>query len=324
MQATACNRFFDMALAVVSVGMAAAMAAHVSPVSANKNASLRFEDLISAATNTDACHTNIVSGQFQLTQDGASETVYVAQSGSAWGSSGGGTSMSVSHNARAYVAQSCDGSFNPNTFKKVYLLGKTISVTVDLSSVGCGCNAAFYLVSMPASQPTQCGDYYCDANYVCGVGCPEMDLFEANNNALQVTAHHCSGGPGNWWACDGGGCAQNTYRHDPNAFGWGGGHTINTQQPFRVSVQFQAPGNTLTQIITTLSQSGRTVQMTHNGGNCGSLSRMSQALADGMAITASYWGDTASAMSWLDEPPCPSSVNCSPGGPVKFSNIEIE
>ena len=57
----------------------------------------------------------------------------------------------------------------------VYLSGKTLSFEVDLGGVGCGCNAALYLVSMPQSHDAgKCAnDYYCDANNVCGVECTE-------------------------------------------------------------------------------------------------------------------------------------------------------
>jgi hypothetical protein len=49
------------------------------------------------------------------------------------------------------------------------LLGKTLSYTVDLSQVACGCNAALYTVTMPAYNkngipiPTINGDYYCES-----------------------------------------------------------------------------------------------------------------------------------------------------------------
>ena len=64
-----------------------------------------------------------------------------------------------------------------------------LSFYVDVSDLGCGCNGALYLVAIPAAGATLCGDYYCDANYVCGEGCVEMDTLEANKEAVRVTAH---------------------------------------------------------------------------------------------------------------------------------------
>ncbi len=44
------------------------------------------------------------------------------------------------------------------------------SYTLDLSRVPCHCNAAAYFIKMPSNVPDQYGGWYCDANYVTGIG----------------------------------------------------------------------------------------------------------------------------------------------------------
>ena len=51
--------------------------------------------------------------------------------------------------ARVYLAEECvEGSFADTRYAAIPLLGRTISVTVDLSAAKCGCNVAFYLTSL--------------------------------------------------------------------------------------------------------------------------------------------------------------------------------
>lgn len=83
------------------------------------------------------------------------------------------------NSARVYMADKCvEGRFDQTRYTAIKLLGKTISVTVDLSAAWCGCNAAFYIGSLAQNTHHRgiCGgDYYCDANDVCGVRCAEID-----------------------------------------------------------------------------------------------------------------------------------------------------
>ncbi len=59
----------------------------------------------------------------------------------------------------------------------------------------CGCLACVYLVAMP--DPAKGDDGYCDMaeNVRPGLGggtCTELDLLEANNNAMQTAIHTCA------------------------------------------------------------------------------------------------------------------------------------
>ena len=133
------------------------------------------------------------------------------------------------------------------------LVGATLSFTVDISQAGCGCNVAAYLVSMAQStQPGICGgDYYCDANAVCDVRCDEIDLLEANTNAIHATAHHADDGDGNGAGLGGMGVQEVMSSAD---YGRGGGK-IDTSHPFRVSVSFYGgPQGQLTRIGVKLTQ----------------------------------------------------------------------
>lgn len=180
-----------------------------------------------------------------------------------------GSTVGVKWNNRAYFTRECQDGFDPTIFKPFYLLNKTLSFTADVSKIGCGCDAALYLVAMPAytregyPDPTRCGDYYCDANNVCGVRCPEMDIMEANHAALAITPHRCDTPHGRYYnSCDGGGCGINLRSRGVNTFGYDSFFKIDTVYPFNVSVQFHAITTTrhgtaktaLTKIVTTISQ----------------------------------------------------------------------
>merc|ERR1712110_445222 len=92
---------------------------------------------------------------------------------------------------------------------------------VDLSTVGCGCNAALYVIGMPGvgidGQPFESanGMYYCDAWAVDGNFCPEFDIMEANQYAYRATSHSCTGtGNGYYSTCDKNGSCDIDVIHD--------------------------------------------------------------------------------------------------------------
>jgi cellulase len=215
-------------------------------------------------------------------------------------------------------------SFGAEMYSTLFPFYNTVlNFTVDLSTAACACNAAFYATSMPAidqsgkANATRCGDFYCDANNVCGLWCPEMDIMEANTAAMQITPHKCVEPVNGWYSsCDRDGCGVNTHRQaGAQAYGPGPSFTIDTKRPFTVSTAFHAaPSGNVTDIVTTLTQagSGSSVVLSHSDSNCGAgyLSSMSTALKTGMVPIFSLWGDTAATMSWLDEPPCSASASC--------------
>jgi hypothetical protein len=54
-----------------------------------------------------------------------------------------------------------------DAFYSPSILGGSIEYDVDLKDVGCGCNAALYLVQA-GKHAGPSGDFYCDANNVNG------------------------------------------------------------------------------------------------------------------------------------------------------------
>jgi hypothetical protein len=190
---------------------------------------------------------------------------------------------------------------------------------VDVSKLGCGTNAAFYLVSMPATSLGGNNDYYCDANCVGGNCCPEMDLFEANRRAIQITPHSCSSATS---GCDGGGCARNA-KDISNGYGPGSTFKINTDKPYTVKISFAGSGTTLTGITSVLTQGSTSITMTH-GSDCGSnISGMGKWLSAGMVPVWSYW--SSSSMGWLDGHACTAAQDASPEvkGNWIFSDMQI-
>lgn len=60
-------------------------------------------------------------------------------------------SLTFKHGVRAYLASTDVSELIPTNYLKINLFDKELSYDVDMSTVGCSCNAALYFVSMPAS-----------------------------------------------------------------------------------------------------------------------------------------------------------------------------
>lgn len=145
--------------------------------------------------------------------------------------------------------------------------GNEFSFDVELSSMTCGFNAAAYLVGMDQNWGgAEAGTRYCDAQAVTdgserGTYCSEMDLFEGNTAAQQMTTHGCIDkcasfsdddsckSQGTNDICDHSGCGMNPFRYGPGAgysstgfnenwYGAGGQYALDSSQKFTVTTQF--------------------------------------------------------------------------------------
>ena len=166
--------------------------------------SFKYLALTLAAAN--AC------SSINIKENGKDKKLYIV--GADWYTPKGGDTMDIPHGGRSYLATS--DALGPDNFYAVNLLGGAIDYDVDLSKSGCSCNAALYLILMPAKDKNGnpekgFGDYYCDANMVGGHWCPEFDIMEANTYAWHTTPHKCDPptDKGHYTNCDrGGSCFQ--------------------------------------------------------------------------------------------------------------------
>ena len=256
-----------------------------------------------------------------IKEDGKDKTVYIAAPN--WFSGGGGDNISIPEGGRVYLSNS--PTLDPNNFYKPALLGGTVEYDVDMSSIECGCIAAFYLVRTPAkgwggSLDKTDGFYYCDANQVGGEYCPEFDIMEANKWAYQTTTHSCNAPQdGHYDYCNRGGtCVTNTveqWNHQGiHNYGPGSQYKINTEQEFHVKLEFKTNGGQFSAFETTLTQGSNSVSIGCNdqGANQGMTGDL-----DDMAFAISNWSGDA---SWLWKDACGGSC----GSPtLVYKNISI-
>ena len=195
-----------------------------------------------------------------------------------------------------------------------------------MSTIECGCIAAFYLVRSPAygtdgNLDITDGMYYCDANMVGGEFCPEFDIMEANKYAYQTTTHTCDApSNGHYYNCNRGGtCVTNTveqWNHQGiNNYGPGSQYQINTLEEFHVKLEFQQnPSGEFEAFTTTLTQNSNSVSLgcddlNSNQGMTGDL--------DDMVFAISNWSGDA---SWLWKDSCGGTC----GSPdLVYKNISI-
>jgi cellulase len=202
--------------------------------------------------------------------------------------------VSTSGNAVTMYHYVKSGGQTTNATPRIYLLGaddkyvmmsllnQELSVDVDLSTLPCGENGAFYLSEMASNGigGAAGGTGYCDAQCQ-GFCCNEFDVLESNSRATAMTGHPCKGNN-----CDKAGCGYNPYASGQRNY-WGPGQTVDTSKPFKVITQFRATGGRLTQITRQYIQNGRQISgggsITACGseGSTGGLTGMGQALGRG-------------------------------------------
>jgi len=251
------------------------------------------------------------AGGLTFTENGVEKTAYImnnpqdASRGSAIKING--DSLTLGHGPRVYFGYQCQRTITPGVFLKWNLVGQQLSYTVDLSNVGCACNAALYFVSMAAGLKTKCDDYYCDANAVCGSNCAELDIQEGNTHAWATTAH-------NAYSADGDG---------KRAGGYGPGKTIDPARgKIDVKIMFHGSGSELSSMETTLSQSGGHQLTIKHEGNTQDMKNIAADMAsEGMVPTLSHWGGAHKTMDWLDGDVC-GTESCN-RGEWTISNIAI-
>lgn len=232
-----------------------------------------------------------------------------------------GKMLKIPHSARSYLATS--DKLGPDNWYRPNLVGGSLSYTLNLSKHKCGCNAALYMSLMPglnedgSVNPSQAKDFYCDANQVGGVWCPEFDTQEANMYNFISTAHTCDdpNGKGHYKNCDRAGKCQ--HKAFPTGQ-YGPGKKINTRKPFTVTQTY-----TEKEFKVSLSQNGFTLDLPADNCPDGYFEKQAKDLAKGMTFAMSSWGDVKTSMSWLDGVSgCKEACNNNPT--MGISNIKIK
>jgi len=152
--------------------------------------------------------------------------------------------------------------------------------------------------------PGSCGgDFYCDANSVCGVECAEVDLMEANRLIWKTTLH-----------------AANDPAGQPSQLSFPsygpGSRCINTDLDFQVKAAVAPSGST---VAIELTQGACTVQVppvTYPG--------LFGPLSAGMTLVVSYWHSvTGDSMTWFGGSVCPTYDYKLCADTVQLSNFAV-
>jgi len=275
----------------------------------------------------------IHQGALQIEQDGEMLDLHVvalAEKGSMFSTDGRALTMKWGGELRGFLAERETDDMPVDNYFNFTLLNKEISYDIDLSSVGCSCNAALFFVTMPgysANGSVAHGDwnpYYCDANEIGGVWCWEHDTIEGNMYNMATTPHTCTAPPGQHIdSCDKIGCATKAIDADAQGFCPDASCTINTRLPFRIHQSFVAnKQGQLVRISNHLRQAGRAFSW-NACADPAYLAQMTAAFSSKMTMVFQLWGDSQEKMSWLDKMTGCEGVCSANSTEVTFSNIAV-
>jgi len=237
--------------------------------------------------------------------------------------SGSGTSLTVQGNVRTYwVKDVSQHSWSSIEYNTLHLAGKSLTFTADYSRVGCGCNAALYLVAMPQrGQGNNSG--YCDIQAGSNA-CLEIDLLEGNTKAIQTTLHTQTG-QGTDGTCNQYGCAVNWGKSNQELYG--NGSMIDSSRPYDVDAAFDADGH----MTVRLRQDGTSHDYWNTklagNGHMGVPEAASEAvkrgLRQGVVLAVSLW-EAKDNMAWLNGQCNAAYPHCDlPSARLVFSGIRV-
>ena len=277
-------------------------------------------------------------GPITISEYGENVVRYVVSSDPTKAKISSNKTLTIQHNGNIQIAANSSNSYSPNMFAMYKLSGSKLSFDIDLSTISCSCNVAFYMVGMPAigsnGEPTpgNSGTYYCDANGNNGY-CWDMDIIESNQYTLQTTAHKCGEPPGGIITnCDTIGCGTNAYNVNKTGMCPSDNCIINTLKKFRFEISFS-----LNNINVVMKQGDNNNNINNNNnsydserkyeysvcGNTSYIEEMSNAEDYGMVFIMSYWGDDYNTMQWLDGM-TGCTGDCDQKGTAIIANISID
>lgn len=275
----------------------------------------------------------IHQGTLKIEEDGKTLDLHIvalSEKGTLFNSNERSVTMKWGGELRGFLAETKTDDMPSNNYHNFTLLDKEFSYDIDLSSVGCSCNAALFFVSMPGYNPDgsvakgEWNPYYCDANDIGGVWCWEHDTIEGNMYAMATTPHTCNANPGQYISdCDKRGCQKISYYADPKGFCPDESCEIDTRFPFRIHQRFEANGaGKLIRIVNRLTQNGKVFTW----DSCTDpvyLEQMTAAFAGQMAMVFQVWGNTYEKMEFLDEMTGCTGDCVAEDTTATFSNIVI-